>query len=626
MKKRNERSWMYGSGERASACLVWLTVFSIGILGGQSYGKAAQSVEKGHDVGDGIVRYDCPYNPKAVNDIAFVAPSIEYPYYEIVVPMGDWTQGKSATVDSVVVNGVTSESFYVFVDGRSHVSSAWITRKAATAENVVLVTRSLWHNGEDTTVEIGIKATNNEDSPETVTKTFSGKAPSKGGGPSGWRRYQSFVAREKAGLDRRNEPVEFTLAARAENCGDLERELRLFHFDTSDSSLEPVPFQTFNAKAFPGNPPGTVDPNYLKHPSRSIQVVFPASVRANSAKVYVAFYDNPDAEAVEEPETDLDISGPSLGATVENWFYKVKLSEKSGQIASFDLKPGNWGSAPELSESGVTSSKNPDADPAWKDLQTPRLSNSLSLALHWNPDSFGDNGKWGHTFAWNPPDRTVVTARGPLLFRITNSGRMPDETPQIDASVSYSFYPGVPYVMATTITKARDPFNASAIRNGEIVLDSHLVTHFVWKEKNGEVRTVRTVHGPNWQDEWVYRVDQDVPWIALTNELDGFGVGEAILSSIAFNPVDGEATQHRPAFYLYYHPNWQIPLTYFTRGWVYPFSDYQRGPILPVDAGSTYVERMAFVPFPLHDSNDRYREIQEVSLRLQDPLEIRWGR
>jgi hypothetical protein len=212
------------------------------------------------------------------------------------------------------------------------------------------------------------------------------------------------------------------------------------------------------------------------------------------------------------------------------------------------------------------------------------------------------------------------------MFRITNSGRMPEYTPQVYATVSYTFYAGVPFVLSNTVVEVRDPYNASAIRNGEIVLDSHLITNFVWEEKNGDIQTVRTVHGPNWQDERVYRVDHDVPWIAMTNELDGYGVGEVVLSSLAFNPYSGEATQHRPAFYLYYHHMWSTPLTYMTRGWVYPFSDYQRGPIVPVDAGSTYVERMAFLPFPLHDSGNRYREIQEVNRRLKNPLEIRWGR
>jgi len=117
-----------------------------------------------------------------------------------------------------------------------------------------------------------------------------------------------------------------------------------------------------------------------------------------------------------------------------------------------------------------------------------------------------------------------------------------------------------------------------------------------------------------------------VPWLAMTNEKEDYGIGEIVQSSLAFNPERGEATTHRPAFYLYYHHFWRTPLTYFTRGWVYPFSDYQRGPILPVEVGSTYVEKMAFLPFYLHKEGDRYADIEAASKAITHPLVQRWGR
>jgi hypothetical protein len=559
------------------------------------------SVETGRDFGDGQVLYPTPYDPKTIGEITFVSPSVEHPFIEIVVPMGDWTEGASATVKRVSVNGTDSDSFYAFVDGFAHVQSGWITQESTIAKNVVLVTRSVWHNGEAVTIEAEFSATGDDGKSTTVTRTFEAKAPDTGGAPAGFRRYQSVVLHETSGLARKGEPVEFSLAARKEDAADLEKELRLFACDPESGTYTAVPVQTFNAKRFPGTPPGTSNPNYLQHPSQSLEGVFLASAPANGASVYVFFYDNPDVTPPAEIESSLVVSGPSLGATVENEHYVVHLDAKSGQIASFDLKGRD---------------ENP----------VPRLTNSYSNAVHWNPDSFSDNGKWGHTFAWDPPDKTVVTARGPLMFRITNSGRMPDDTPQVHASVTYSFYPGVPYVKCTTIMEVRDPLNASAIRNGEIVLDSHLIDHFVWKERNGAMRSARTLHGPNWQDEWAIRVDHDVPWLALTCEAEDYGIGEVIEASLAFNATRGEATTHRPAFYLYYHHFWSIPVTYFTRGWVYPFSDYQRGPIIPVDEGSTYIEKLAFLPFFLEDGEQRYDAIERASIELRQPLAQRWGR
>ncbi|MBI5094859.1 MAG: hypothetical protein HZB26_20770 [Candidatus Hydrogenedentes bacterium] len=562
---------------------------------------APRFAEKGRDVGDGQVLYDIPYDPKALAAVTFVYPTVNHPFYEIVVPMGDWSEGTSAAVQKVRVNGIDCDSYYIFVDGFSHVQSGWITKKAAAAKNVVLVARALWHSGESVSIEADITTTPAEGATKTITKTFSATAPAYGGGPVGWRRYQSLLLTEPAGIARVHEPVEFSLTVRAEDCADLEKELRLFVVDSPSGALQPLPLQTFNAKSFAGTPPGTSNANYLQHPSKSLEAVFLASVPANASRVYVFAYDNPAAPAPEAPQTDLVVEGPALGAKVENRFFTVDLDDRSGQIASVDMKgrPNN---------------------------PVPRLTNSYSNAVHWNPDSFSDNGKWGHTFSWNPPDETVVSARGPLMFRVTNAGRMPEWTPQVHASVTYTFYAGVPYVKAVNVNEVREDTNISAIRNGEIVLDSGLVTNFVWKEKNGKTKIIRTGHGPNWQDEWGVRVDQDVPWLAMTNEPGAFGIGEVVTNSLAYSQRRGEATTHRPAFYLYAHHFWTIPVTYCTRAWVYPFSDYQRGPILPVDEGSTYVEKLAFVPFYLEKGSRRYQEIETISEQLHHPLQQRWGR
>jgi hypothetical protein len=574
--------------------------------------RAAQVIdaEAGHDVGDGQVRYNTPYDPKNTREVTFVSPTPAHPYYEIAVPLGDLSEGTQTEVHAVRINGVASDSYYMFVDGFARAHDLTVTRNGTKARNVVVVTRSVWHDAQPTTIEIDLAAFDKDGKPVRRTQSVRATAPSIGGVPAGWRRYQSVLLQEKAGLDRKDEPVEFSLTERAEWASDLGRELRVFRIDPDRRSLEPVKAQTFNAQNYAGAPPGTSQPwqdapgrgsNYITHPTKSVEGVFPANVPAHGAVVYVLLYDNPSASPADQVETDLKITGKSLGATIENKFYTAWLHEQSGCISKIQLKPSG-------------------------ERRCPVLSNSLNHALHWNPDSFGDNGIWGHVFAWNPPERVVVAARGPLLYRITVSGRMPEYTPQIDASVSYSFYAGVPYVRVTTVMKVRDAMAASAIRNGELVVDTHLVDHFVWEEKNGQVRRIRTLHGPNFQDEWAERVDHDVHWLAMTSEADGYGLGVAVTDSLAFNPDQGEATNHRLAYYLYYHHNWSVPLTYFTRAWVYPFSDYQKGPNLPVSAGSTYVERMGIMPFYLHDGDDRYETITSAGARLRNPLSQRWGR
>ena len=252
------------------ACLAFLLA---GICAGPAPAEqpGPTSVELGRDVGDGNVLYNTPYDPKNLSAVTFVAPTAAYPYYEIAVPLGEWRGGKGATVQKVSVNGVDSDSFYVFIDGFSHVQSAWITREASSAPNVVLVTRSVWHNSEDTQVDIQVTATG---AAKPIVKTFKSKAPDAGGVPNGWTRYQSFVLKETAGLARTNEPVEFSLTARAEDCADLDREVRLFSVEPNGGALAPIAMQTFNPKRYRGRPPGTANPNYLQHPSQSLEAVF----------------------------------------------------------------------------------------------------------------------------------------------------------------------------------------------------------------------------------------------------------------------------------------------------------------------------------------------------------------
>ena len=71
---------------------------------------------------------------------------------------------------------------------------------------------------------------------------------------------------------------------RAEDCSDLERELRLYAWDSHPQRLTPLPVQTFNARLFGGTPSGTTNANYLQHPSRSLAGVFLASVLAHELK------------------------------------------------------------------------------------------------------------------------------------------------------------------------------------------------------------------------------------------------------------------------------------------------------------------------------------------------------
>ena len=116
---------------------------------------------------------------------------------------------------------------------------------------------------------------------------------------------------------------------------------------------------------------------------------------------------------------------------------------------------------------------------------------------HWNPDTLGDNGRWGHAFSWDPPERTHVSADGPILYRITRSGRMPGWNPEVELSVTYSFWADVPYVRMASSMRVTDDYGSLALRNGEMVFDAELFDAFAWKEKGGQIRKIRALHRPD---------------------------------------------------------------------------------------------------------------------------------
>lgn len=75
--------------------------------------QTAKNIEKGFDIGDGNIPYNTPYDPKSVREVTFVSPTAAHPYYEIAIPLGDWTEGTGASVKAITVNGASSDSYYV---------------------------------------------------------------------------------------------------------------------------------------------------------------------------------------------------------------------------------------------------------------------------------------------------------------------------------------------------------------------------------------------------------------------------------------------------------------------------------------------------------------------------------
>jgi hypothetical protein len=573
-------------------------------LTGASLVSAAAVVDrtpKGISVGRVLLPDTIPFDPKTLNTLVCFAPTAERPSYEIAIPIGDWKGGPGASVSGVTINGVRCYVCCVYCDGMSHLGTTWITKKAQEAKNVVVLAKALWHNNERIEVKVEIKHSENSE-----TRTIVGRAPSKGGMPEGTVHYESFALVEEAGLERDCEPVEVSVSVYLEEVatpdeqGGLASELRLFRINQAGCP-EPVPIQIFDTGGVAGvkhKQGGTyLSPwPYLYSPSKTVRFFFFANVAANQSVPYVLTYGSSSPPPLPAPSgTVLEIKGEAPGFTISNQFYTCTLDPKCGQIKSIKM--------------------NGEAN---KDI--PAFTNSLTQAMHWNPDSYGGSGEWGHTFSWDPPDHTVVAADGPLFFRITNSGRMPSRTSQVYASVSYSFYAEAPYIGVTTVMEVRDEYSASAMRNGEVVVDSHLVTHFVWKDKTGQINRIPTLVQSDVLDTVVAVTEPDIPWVAVTNEHDGYGMAAIWTKVDAYQREKGTRPVHRPGYFFYNHPGWGTPLTYFTRAWVYPFAYKGRRPNITIEPGAVYYERGAFYPFRFKPGSDDYKQVERIDTMLSQPL------
>jgi hypothetical protein len=550
------------------------------------------------DTGPETLRASFDYDPRNLREPVCLPPTLDDPFFRIVVRADDWTGGPGAELKEVRVNGTVTDCFYVRVDGALRY---WytVTRKESEARNIVVVAHFPWHDGGVYDVETTIRGPKARrvagepeppPPPEAVTRVRV-HAPPRGGVPAGWAFAKCFVVEEHAGLARAQEPVDMGLCLPRERVADPDREIRLFRRQGGGDAE--VPFQLYAPHVFDGLPK-PVEHDFHR-PSWFSRLVFFADSAPKGRSLYVLAYGNPVAQRPAPPD-GLAIRGEGLGLTLENAHFAAKLDPKSGQIDRFIVKGGG---APV------------------------ELFNSMSVA-HWNPDTFHQSNYWAHAFGWNPPPRVETPARGPLVFRQTRSGPF-ERVPEMDCHVTYTFYAHAPYVLIATALEVRKPYAANAIRNGEMVFHSPLFTHWAWKAADGTHRTLRTLANPDQSLEAAKVLPADVPWVCLFHERERYGFAGIHRMSYAFNRETGVPQTYRPGVYLYSHPQWEKPLTYFVRALVYPFSYAFRGPPVQMDVGNVYVEEGAYLPFRLGGTDAPFEALDDLEARLRSPLQVRYG-
>jgi hypothetical protein len=442
------------------------------------------------------------------------------------------------------------------------------------AETIVL--RLDWTNGSSHHVEIDLE----DGTGNTVSLSHESRAPDWGGywNPD-WKYYGSTVLQENAGLAREGEPIHLLLGLYADRLTDPQREVRVVAIDPLSGVPQEVSCQVYGVS--------TWDRRKDEHcqPTTTLEVAFQADVPAATSRVYLIFYGNPKALQPTYP-TDLSISGEGLALTVENSHYRINLHPKSGAIEEVLLKQGvNVLFDHHLETNG---------------------------ALHWNPGVYAPPRTWIHASDWDPP-ADYATLSGPVFFTTKRWGPFPDY-PEVECSISYTFYANQPYVMMTSTLDVVKDLDVQALRNGEIVINHNVVREFAWKQMDGDIASVVIKERPRHPTRGL-DLDARTPWWAFFNRDVPCALAAINLELSALRRHQGLA-RWEPYIYMHWGP-W----AYCARPLIYTFATPNPQRVVRVPESSSYYERMAFYPCRLGASDkDRFAPIEQVYHKLARPL------
>ena len=408
-----------------------------------------------------------------------------------------------------------------------------------------------------------------------------------------WKNYKSIVLSETAGLDREDEPVEVLLPFYPDEALHLKREIRVVSIDTKTHVIEEVPCQVYDIKKYLKE--DDLDPDADGNPTReapiwygtiTARVAFLANVPAKSSKVFLIYYNNENA-LTKMYQTDLRVQGEAPGLKIDNSFYSIGLHPNSGHLDQITLK------------------SKPD-NPLFHRMET-------NGAIHWNPGSWVPPRPWTHTADWKPP-KNVNYISGPVIS-IAEMWDNLRELPEVDASVRYEFYPGVPYFISSTTMRINERIDCIALRNAEIVFKREQITHAAWYDVISDSIIVYNVRDmPDLTD---LNMEADTPWITFYNVDTGIG-----FSGIQLN-YSNAGLEARPRLLN--------PFMYITGGpWIYwsralssSFLSSNMQQVIPALKGNFFAEKWAYLTYEIEEGEQPYSPVLYWQKRLKNPLRIR---
>ena len=408
-----------------------------------------------------------------------------------------------------------------------------------------------------------------------------------------WKNYKSVVLSETAGIERTGEPVEVLLAFYPDEAQQIVRDIRVVSVDPETYALTEVMSQVYDIRKFMeednlapdenGNPTRKVP---LWMPTVTARVAFLADVKAKSSCVYLIYYNNENA-LNKIYKTDLQVLGEVPGLQIDNNIFTVFLHPNSGHLDQITLK------------------SNPDA-PLFHRMET-------NGAIHWNPDIYIPPRPWAHTADWKPP-ANIYSVSGPIIAKSEVWDQLRG-VPEVDASVRYEFYPGVPYFISSTVMRINETVNCLALRNAEIVFKRELLTHAAWYDIIRDTVIVYDVS--NMPDLTDLKMEADVPWITFYNEKTGIGFA-GIQLDYANTGLESQVRLLNPFFYITCGP-W----IYWARGLSHSYLSSNMQQMIPVPKGSEFFEKWAYLIYETDKDGKPYTAVEEWQKKLTQPLRIR---
>ena len=286
----------------------------------------------------------------------------------------------------------------------------------------------------------------------------------------------------------------------------------------------------------------------------------------------------------------MHIGGENLGLSVDNYYYKINLHNKSGSIDQV------------ITKMGIN-----------KVLEHKIETNG---AIHWNPGFYSPPTAWTHTSDWENP--SIFTESGPIFLMTQRYDPLP-LYPETHVSQTYIFYSQIPAIRVNSIIDINKGRHVQALRNGEIVFNLETVTNFALRDKFGEIKDFVLMDLPRFE-EVALTFDADTPWTAFYNPSYKFGFAEVTLNIAAMRRSGGlPRLEHH-----YQYVNWG-PWYYVTRNLVFPFGSQNPQRMTFVPETSTYFEDMLFVPFIFNGGGtkeEQFGMVEHYYAMFKNPLHI----